>query len=339
MSSPEKRVNRQAGPEEDLRSPEKGDLAKKNERLLKILGGVKRGLDEAKDELLKGAQRLEEKIIKTQGKGAGPEGKLEELRLFQERAVGSKGEAFLKNLIPLTRQLDTLERETLINEPRETSRPEWPKEKEAGDFELMKKSLELAKNELLVRVETLDQGLQDRLDKEKEVYDLLKQAYTKIDIGSSVVDVSIRRADSAVEFQAKIKEFEERISGLKPLEFLEQVSTLHDKLSELKTEVEVITIPWDSSIIDFFRKVAEKYGTNPLGEPEEPSEVLRELAEKRGFEFLWPGPGDEFKSREYRVFDEKKAKDFRRGLVIRSTVPGLKRNGEVLIKAGIYLAK
>ena len=109
-----------------------------------------------------------------------------------------------------------------------------------------------------------------------------------------------------------------------------------DQLSQ-KAKAEV---RWDSVLMGLLKRLRDEGEKNVLRIKEErQDEKLRDFVRERGFELIWPKVGDELVMREHQILREEVAEGVGRGRVVRVLAPGLRRGEEVLLKAGVVLAR
>ncbi len=131
-----------------------------------------------------------------------------------------------------------------------------------------------------------------------------------------------------------IEKIKEAVNGLELVSLIAKESDLKDQLTTIQAKIDNFCIPWDTvltNLIDQLFKEKKSLEQKPA--------KLERFVQERGLELIWPEQGDEHSLAYHRILDEREDDQVSRGQVIRPVTPGLRRGAEVIIKAGIWLAK
>ena len=121
-------------------------------------------------------------------------------------------------------------------------------------------------------------------------------------------------------------------------EFIIKSWDLQSQFESIKEKNKNLSVPWDSVIVNFIKGLPERVGNKEIQRFKDIPESLKIFVQHRGFETFLPKRGDDLKLSEFRILDE--VKDDEVGRRISATIsPGLKRGDDIIVKAGIYLAK
>ena len=131
-----------------------------------------------------------------------------------------------------------------------------------------------------------------------------------------------------------IEKIKEAVNGLELVSLIAKESDLKGQLTTIQAKIDNFCIPWDTvltNLIDQLFKEKKSLEQKPA--------KLEKFVQERGLELIWPEQGDERSQEYHRILDEREDDQVGRGQVIRPVTPGLRRGAEVIIKAGIWLAK
>ncbi len=151
-----------------------------------------------------------------------------------------------------------------------------------------------------------------------------------------------RVLDRVEQFSAlgdQVEAFCQEAETVSTVDFFRRHIELTGQLKKLQEQTQAFTVPWNSILTSLFREAPEivlKTGMRPLDPlPED----LVAFVQTRGFQTFWPSAGDDFDPHKHRVIDQQSDDRVPRSKVIRAVTPGLKHQGEVPVKAGIFLSK
>jgi len=148
------------------------------------------------------------------------------------------------------------------------------------------------------------------------------------------VEESMPSTQDAEAIDKDIEKIQEAVNGLELVSFVSQESALRGQLTTTQAKIDGLCSPWDSALTDLIKRLAEKEKWL-----EQKPAKLERFVQERGLELIWPEQGSEFLPEDHRVLDEREDSQVSRGQVIQPVVPGLRRGTDVLVKAGIWLAK
>jgi DNA repair exonuclease SbcCD ATPase subunit len=131
-----------------------------------------------------------------------------------------------------------------------------------------------------------------------------------------------------------IKKIKEAVNKLDFVSFISEGSALKDQCTTIQAKVDSCSSPWDSALTDLIKQLDGKEKSL-----EQKPAKLERFAQERDFELIWPEQGDKYSPEDHQISDEREDSQVGRGQVIRFVTPGLRRGTEVIVKAGILLAK
>ena len=132
----------------------------------------------------------------------------------------------------------------------------------------------------------------------------------------------------------EIEKLKEAVNGLELVSFISKESDLKGQLTTIQTSIDSLSSPWDSALTDLI----ERLGAKEKSLEQKPAK-LEKFAQERGLELIWPEQGDECSPEYHRILGEREDSQVGRGQVIQLVAPGLRRGADVIVKAGILLAK
>ena len=131
-----------------------------------------------------------------------------------------------------------------------------------------------------------------------------------------------------------IKKIKEAVNKLDFVSFISEGSALKDQWTTIQAKIDSCSSPWDSALIGLIKRLDGKEKSL-----EQKPAKLERFAQERDFELIWPEQGDKYSPEDHQISDEREDPQVDRGQVIRFVTPGLRRGTEVIVKAGILLAK
>lgn len=142
---------------------------------------------------------------------------------------------------------------------------------------------------------------------------------------------SMPSTQEAETIDRDIEKLKEEVNGLELSSLISEESDLREKLTTIQTKIDRLSSPWDSALTNLVNRLGEK--KTPL---EKKPAKLEKFAQERGFELIWPEQGDKHSTDHHRIVGEREGD---RGQVIQPVTPGLRRGADVLVRAGILLAR
>ncbi len=131
-----------------------------------------------------------------------------------------------------------------------------------------------------------------------------------------------------------IKKIKEAVNKLDLVSFISEGSALKDQWTTIQAKIDSRSSPWDSALIGLIEQLDGKKKSL-----EQKPAKLERFAQERDLELIWPKQGDKYSPEDHQISDEREDSQVDRGHVIRFVTPGLRRGTEVIVKAGILLAK
>ena len=145
---------------------------------------------------------------------------------------------------------------------------------------------------------------------------------------------SMPSVQDAETIDKDLKKLKEEVNGLDLLSLVSRVLDLRGQLTAIQAKIDNLCIPWDTVLTNLIDRLFEEKKSL-----EQKPAKLEKFVQERGLELIWPEQGDERSLEYHRIFDEREDSQVGRGQVIRPVTPGLRRGADVIVKAGILLAK
>ena len=211
-----------------------------------------------------------------------------------------------------------------------------------ADYEKLRRSI--STNTKFQELRKLEANLQKRLKSFQEEVQAVSERWNKeySDITNTrdrfremlnelplEAEESMPSVQDAETINKDIEKLKEEVNGLDLDSLISKESDLKSQLTTIQAKIDSLSSPWDSALTDLIERLSL----------EQKPAKLEQFAQKRGLELIWPEQGEKFSSEDHRIFNEREDPQVDRGQVIRSVTPGLRRGADVLVKAGILLAK
>lgn len=132
----------------------------------------------------------------------------------------------------------------------------------------------------------------------------------------------------------EIEKLKEAVNGLELVSLISKESDLKGQLTTIQAKIDSLSSPWDSTLTNLVKQLGDQEKTL-----EQKPTKLEKFAQERGLELIWPKQGDKFSTEYHRISGEQEDSQVGRGQVIQLVAPGLRRGADVLVRAGILLAK
>lgn len=145
---------------------------------------------------------------------------------------------------------------------------------------------------------------------------------------------SVPSTQNAETIDKDLEKLKEEVNGLELPSLILRELELRDQLTTIQDKINSLSSPWDSALIDLIKRLGAK--EKPL---EQKPAKLEKFAQERGLELIWPEQGDELSSEYHKIVGERENSSVDRGRVIRPVAPGIRREDDVIVRAGILLAK
>ena len=145
---------------------------------------------------------------------------------------------------------------------------------------------------------------------------------------------SMPAIQDAETIDKEIEKIREEVNGLELVSFMSKESDLRGQLTTIRADRDSLSSPWDSTLTNLVKRLGDKEKSL-----EQKPAKLEKFAQERGFELIWPEQGDKYSLEHHRIVDEREDSQVGRGQVIQLVAPGLRRGADILVKAGIWLAK
>ena len=142
---------------------------------------------------------------------------------------------------------------------------------------------------------------------------------------------SIQHAEAIEE---DIKKIKEAVNKVDVVSFISEGSALKDQWTTIQAKIDSCSSPWDSALTDLIKRLGEKEKSL-----EQKPAKLEKFVQERGLELIWPERGDKYSQEYHKILDEREDAQVGRGQVIQLIALGLRRGADVLVRAGILLAK
>jgi len=190
---------------------------------------------------------------------------------------------------------------------------------------------------------SLQEGLKLFQEEVQADYERWKEEYSDITstrdrfravLNELEVEESMPSTQDAEAIDKDVEKIKEAVNGLELVSFVSQESALRGQLTTTQAKIDGLCSPWDSALTDLIKRLAEKEKWL-----EQKPAKLERFVQERGLELIWPEQGDRYLQEDHRILDEREDSQVSRGQVIQPVVPGLRRGTDVLVKAGIWLAK
>ena len=216
-----------------------------------------------------------------------------------------------------------------------------------GDYEEIRQSIPA--NTKLQELQKLEADLQKRLKSFQEEVQAVSEKWNKkySDITNTrdrfremlnelplEAEESIPATQDAETINKDIEKLKEAVNGLGLVSLISRELDLRDQLTTIQAEIDRLSSPWDSALTNLVKRLGDEKKLL-----EQKPTKLEKFAQERDLGLIWPEQGDERSDTYHRVLDEREDSQVDRGQVIRPVTPGLCRGDDVLVKAGIWLAK
>ena len=132
----------------------------------------------------------------------------------------------------------------------------------------------------------------------------------------------------------EIEKLKEAVNGLELVSLISKESDLKGQLTTIQAKIDSLSSPWDSTLTNLVKQLGDQEKSL-----EQKPTKLEKFAQERGLELIWPKQGDKFSTEYHRISGEQEDSQVGRGQVIQLVAPGLRRGADVLVRAGILLAK
>ncbi len=199
--------------------------------------------------------------------------------------------------------------------------------------ELQKLEADLQKS-----LKSFQQEVQDTSEKWSKKYsditgtrERFREIFDELSLEAKENMPSTQDAENINQDIEKLKEAVNRLELSSPVQ---EESGLRGQLTTIQNKMDNLSSPWDSELIDLVKRLGEKEKSL-----EQKLAKLEKFVQERDLELVWPQRGDEYSQEYHKILDEREDAQIGRGQVIQLVAPGLRRGTDVLIKAGIWLAK
>lgn len=145
---------------------------------------------------------------------------------------------------------------------------------------------------------------------------------------------SMPATQDAETINKDIEKLKEAVNGLELVSLISRELDLRDQLTTIQANIDSLSSPWDSALTDLIKRLGAKEESL-----EQKPAKLEKFVQERGLELIWPEQGDERSQEYHKILDEREDSQVGRGQVIQLVAPGLRRGADVLVRAGILLAK
>ena len=145
---------------------------------------------------------------------------------------------------------------------------------------------------------------------------------------------SMPATQDAETINKDIEKLKEAVNGLELVSLISRELDLRDQLTTIQANIDSLSSPWDSALTDLINRLGAKEKSL-----EQKPAKLEKFVQERGLELIWPEQGDEYSQEYHRILVEREDAQVGRGQVIQLVAPGLRRGADVLVRAGILLAK
>lgn len=145
---------------------------------------------------------------------------------------------------------------------------------------------------------------------------------------------SMPSTQGAETINKDLETLQEAVNELELLSLTPTELDLRDQLTTIQDKINSLSSPWDSALIDLIKRL----GAKEIALEQKPAK-LEKFAQERDLELIWPEQGEKHSLEYHEILDEREDSQVGRGQVIRPVTPGLRRGDDVIVKAGILLAK
>ena len=141
------------------------------------------------------------------------------------------------------------------------------------------------------------------------------------------------------EAMTHLTDLRKRVGDMSAIDYFFKFKNLQDEFDGWSKKAKEV-IRWDSDLILLAQSLRSDYEEG-ISRPfsEEQITKLRSYMELRGFEIIWPKRGDELSIKEHHIVKDDIDEAIGRGRVIRAVYPGMKKEGKIHTKAGIFLSR